>query len=639
MGFTAPDLPPVDPAQATKMPFQPRMQLMDRHWGEYGLGVPKNITLFYIFKIVAYVVLGVAIVWLTTPRLGGLAEFTGWWSEPIVYFKLLMWTILFEITGWSSSSGPLAFKASPLIGGILYYARRGTIRIPPWPRAIPLTKGSRRSAWDVALYYLILLNIVFLIVFPGGARMDLVPDSKAGLQPQWALYTYIALICIIGLRDKIVFLTSRAEQYLPVVIAFAVLPTITDMILAAKIIILTSWIGAAVSKLGRHFSPAVAAMLANTPWIPARAIKRASYKHFPDDLRPSKFTTFMAHVPGTALEGLVPLVLLFSTNPTVTAIGIVLIFALHIFITSTIPLAVPLEWNVFFMFSAWFLFWNFPAWGGYGVTDFSSPWIAVAVVACMVIWPILGNIKPEWISFLVSYRQYAGNWSSGIWVFKDRATEEKLDELFFKSTDLHSTQLYKAFGPEVAEVFLQKMNGWRTMHSMGRAMFSIVGNHSDLNTGVARDGEPQSSSLIGWQFGDGHLHDERLISAVQEQVGFAPGDLVIMIMESEPIHRNYAEYRVIDAALGVVERGTYRTKDSSEEQPWLPNGPVPYTVTWTKPGYTPTATTAWLREGADGWEPLPTTGCQAVADAEGYVDSVAEHPSTGHAAPAKPDRL
>jgi len=37
---------------------------------------------------------------------------------------------------------------------------------------------------------------------------------------------------------------------------------------------------------------------------------------------------------------------------------------------------------------------------------------------------------------------------------------------------------------------------------------------------------------------------------------------------------------VIDAALGVVQRGTWRVADVVAEQPWLPNGPVPLTVTW-----------------------------------------------------------
>ncbi|MFM9378828.1 DUF3556 domain-containing protein, partial [Gordonia sp. VNK21] len=33
-------------------------------------------------------------------------------------------------------------------------------------------------------------------------------------------------------------------------------------------------------------------------------------------------------------------------------------------------------------------------------------------------------------------------------------------------------------------------------------------------------------------------------------------------------------------ALGVIERGTWDVRDAVAEQPWLPNGPIPVTVTW-----------------------------------------------------------
>jgi hypothetical protein len=40
-------------------------------------------------------------------------------------------------------------------------------------------------------------------------------------------------------------------------------------------------------------------------------------------------------------------------------------------------------------------------------------------------------------------------------------------------------------------------------------------------------------------------------------------------------------YQLIDAALGVVERGTWKVADAVEEQPWLPNGPIPTQVSWS----------------------------------------------------------
>ncbi len=38
---------------------------------------------------------------------------------------------------------------------------------------------------------------------------------------------------------------------------------------------------------------------------------------------------------------------------------------------------------------------------------------------------------------------------------------------------------------------------------------------------------------------------------------------------------------MIDAALGVIERGTWKVTDAVAEQPWLPNGPIPTEVTWS----------------------------------------------------------
>jgi Transmembrane protein of unknown function (DUF3556) len=41
--------------------------------------------------------------------------------------------------------------------------------------------------------------------------------------------------------------------------------------------------------------------------------------------------------------------------------------------------------------------------------------------------------------------------------------------------------------------------------------------------------------------------------------------------------------KVIDAALGVLERGTWNVADAVKQQPWLPNGPIPLNLTWTRP--------------------------------------------------------
>jgi hypothetical protein len=85
-----------------------------------------------------------------------------------------------------------------------------------------------------------------------------------------------------------------------------------------------------------------------------------------------------------------------------------------------------------------------------------------------------------------------------------------------------------------------------------------------------------------FNFGDGHLHDERLIRAVQRRCNFAPGEFLVAWIESQPIHKKTQRYKVIDAALGVIETGTYLVADAVAEQPWLPNGPIPCAVEWSR---------------------------------------------------------
>ena len=81
--------------------------------------------------------------------------------------------------------------------------------------------------------------------------------------------------------------------------------------------------------------------------------------------------------------------------------------------------------------------------------------------------------------------------------------------------------------------------------------------------------------------------NEFTIAAVRKRCRFEPGECVIVWVESQPIHRRTQEYKVIDAALGVVERGTWFVRDAVSAQPWLPDGPIPHVVTWRRPGYEP----------------------------------------------------
>ena len=571
MGFKTGEFPRVDTETFLEQPLMDRMRTLALHWCEYGFGTPRMVHTVYLVKL-AFFYIGLGLVLATaTSDLPAFWHVSQWWDQPVVYQKAVIWTMLLEAVGVAGSWGPLAGKFKPMTGGIRYWARLGTIRLRPW-KAVPGTAGNTRTVLDVSLYLGFLVSL--LVAF--------VAKPVDGLVRPALLVAPIALLVAVGLRDKVVFLAARAEQYLPALIFFATLGFV-DMIVALKLLIAVVWIGAGVSKFGKHFTNVVAPMVSNSPCMLSKRFRLAQYRNFPTDILPSKVASTLAHAGGTLVEIATPLVLLFSTNRTVTAVAVAVMVIFHVFIISTFPLAVPLEWNVLFAYATVFLFWGHPAWDGFGVGDMSSVGLTLAIVAGLVFFPILGNLRPDLVSFLPSMRQYAGNWASALWAFAPGA-EAKLNALPRSSANqVDQLQVALPCPPEIAEITMQQTIAWRSMHSQGRGLFSLLMRHvPELDRWTIREAEFACNSIMGFNFGDGHFHDEDMIEAVQQHCRFEPGEFIVVWVESQPIHRPTQQYKVIDAAIGVIERGTWNVADAVREQPWLPNGPIPTTVTWTR---------------------------------------------------------
>jgi uncharacterized membrane protein YkgB len=585
MGFTTPTLPEVDPQEFLRLPLMERMRILVLNWVDHGFGSPKMVQLMYILKLVFFYSLGGVIVATVTSGMPAFWHVSEWWNQPIVYQKLVLWTVLLECFNVAGAWGPLCGKVKPMTGGARFWARPGTIRMPPWKWA-PFTSGNRRTWFDVALYIALIVSVAIPLVLPGAHSDSLsraLPDNTSGMVNPTLLIAPIVLLILCGLRDKTLFLAARGEQWLPALVFFTVLPFV-DMIIALKLLIVVVWVGAGVSKFGKHFSNVIPPMVSNSPLVPFRALKRAVYRDFPRDVRPSRTADFLAHALGTTVEIVAPLVLLFSTNRWLTIVAVVLMVGFHLFIISTFPLAVPLEWNVIFAYSTIFLFLGFPNWNGYAIPDMSSPWLTVAIVAALLFYPILGNFRPDKVSFLPSMRQYAGNWASAVWAFAPGA-EAKLNKVTRSTKNQVDQFVDFGYEPQWAEITMQQTISWRTMHSQGRGLFSVLlKNLPDIDKRTVREAEFICNTLLGFNFGDGHLHNEDLVAAVQKEAQFEPGELIVVWVESQGWGSQVQHYKVIDAALGVIERGTWKVADAVEEQPWLPNGPIPLQVTWSASG-------------------------------------------------------
>lgn len=586
MGLIKPSMPKFDISNWDERPHLERMRLLAQDWAAQGMGTPYAVHMLYVIKIVAYVLGGAALI-ATTPGIGSMWDLfdvrhNDWWLEPVVYQKAVIWTMLFEVLGLGASSGPLAFRFLPPIQACLNWLRPGTVRLPPWPDRVPGTAGATRSVFDVLLYAgIIATEIYLLLATPVQVKSDL-PDGTLGLLPLAPLALLVVLLAVAGLRDRMLFLASRGEQYWTMAVMFLAFPYV-DMIVGAKLIMCVVWWGAAFSKLGPHFTYVVPPMLSNAPLVQPPAIKKKMYRSWPNDLQPSRLGWFAAH-NGTVIEFVVPIVLLFSPWPWLTLAAVCLMAFFHFFITSQFPLAVPLEWNVFYMFSLTWLFWGHLAWDGYALSDMNLA-IAIPTLVVLFFFPVLGNIRPDLVSFLPAARYYAGNWATSQWAFKKGPTkhegaEHRINTHVVTGAKTQYEQLNLLYGHEVAEIFLQKCVAWRSLHSHGRALSTLMQRHlPDLDGYDIREGEFAASTVLGWQFGDGHLHDEQLMAEVQRRCQFEPGECIVVYIESEPFGNGEQHYRVHDLATGLLKEGYVKVADMVATQGWLPDGPIPVRVT------------------------------------------------------------
>ena len=569
MGFLKPDLPVVDFAEWSKGTRAEKLRPMARHWAEVGFGTPVALHLFYVVKIVLYI-LGGWLFALTTKGIDGFLNVGAWWSEPIVFQKVVLYTMLFEVIGLGCGFGPLNNRFFPPMGSILYWLRPKTIRLPPWPRTIPFTKGTARTPVDVLLYAALLVMLLWALSSDGTGPIPAL-HTTVGVLPIWQIVAILGILAVLGLRDKVIYLAARGEVYATLTITF--LFAGVDMIIAAKIVFLVIWMGAATSKLNRHFPFVISTMMSNNPVMRPKWLKRRFFEHFPDDLRPGRLSRVLAHV-STAIEMLVPLVLFFSHGGWPTAIAASVMVCFHFGILSAIPMGVPLEWNVFMIFG---VLWLFVTHANLGLADLNNP-VPVAILFVVIAGiVILGNLLPRKISFLPAMRYYAGNWDTALWCIKPSANE-KIERGLVAIASMPTSQLERFYGSEEqAQIYLHMGYAFRGFNTHGKALLTLV--HRALagrNEGdyIITEGERLCSTAIGWNFGDGHMHNEQLIAAMQERCHFEPDEERVVLLDAQPSQTQTQSYRLVDAATGEFERGHVRVADMVIRQPWDDDLPV-----------------------------------------------------------------
>jgi hypothetical protein len=288
------------------------------------------------------------------------------------------------------------------------------------------------------------------------------------------------------------------------------------------------------------------------------------YRRYPDDLWPSRLAVWMGHA-GTALEITVPVVLWLSPGGWSLVVGMGLMLMLHAYITSNVPMGVPIEWNFMVVYGGFALFWAHP---DVPLLAPGSAPLAVFLAVMLVGIPLLGNLFPQWISFLVAMRYYAGNWAYSVWLFRGESYR-KLARLTTSAPWVYD-QLARFYDRATAVGLVGKVMGFRLMHLHGRALPVLIAKAVErLEEYEYVDGEIVAGLVLGWNFGDGHLHNETLLDPVQQQCGFEPGELRCIFVESQPLGRTTMGYRIVDATTGMLDKGELDVRALCERQRWM----------------------------------------------------------------------
>jgi len=200
--------------------------------------------------------------------------------------------------------------------------------------------------------------------------------------------------------DFSIYNASRGEHYVYMLVCLS----FPDWRSGMQCVQLALWCWAGVSKMGPWFQyviPFITKDSILSPCLPSTLLAKLLLKDYPRDLNPSTFTIITAWT-GAFLEILFPA--FCTASSAVRLVGVFGMIAYHAFIGMCMPFASVFEWNWFCVIVAYYMF---------CLNEFSlptSPLLQAFLFIVLVVIPIIGQLYPTLVPFLLAYRPYAGNW-------------------------------------------------------------------------------------------------------------------------------------------------------------------------------------------------------------------------------------
>ena len=547
----AQDLPPYEPQRVVDAPFPEQVRLACTTWAHSSPNRPSLMALYwgkYFFALI-----GAWAFWCSfNAGYAGFFEFGSWAFTANAFKKAIVWSMAWELFGFGCGWGPMNARFDKFFGGYRHFARPGTIKLPLF-RGAPLIGGDTRNYIDVVFYLLAQLSLVRVLFVP-----EVTPDL---------LIPCFVLVAINGVLDKTLFLCARYEHYW-VTMGAMIFATGDLWIAGAMLVWSFIWIWAAVSKWNGHFPSVIMFMMNNGPFFP-KILKKRLFRSFPDDLRPSEMAEKIAMF-GHFSEIVIPFILvtayLTGSIPLLLA-GCILFTGFHGFIGVNNPNGMPVEWNILMIYGGWFLFWFHPE---MSILDMGAePGLLAVMLFSLAVVPLYGNLVPSRVSFLPSMRYYAGNWAYNIWLFRKGEPVEKLKKLKKAGSTVNEQLADLVEDPVEFEMAKVMMGVSRFMHFQGRPLLEalpVAVDHIDNYDWY--EGEVLGGTILGWNFGDGHLNGEQMLRAIQPICGFEEGEVRVISVEGQPLFGKTMHWRVYDPVAGKIAEGKTVMADYEEHQPW-----------------------------------------------------------------------
>jgi hypothetical protein len=165
-------------------------------------------------------------------------------------------------------------------------------------------------------------------------------------------------------------------------------------------------------------------------------------------------------------------------------------------------------------------------------------------------------------------RYYAGNWAYNIWFFRGDSAK-KLNKLKKAAGTMREQLEGMIDDPLAVETVMMSTPATRLAHLQGKALFDAIPHAmDDVDEYEWMEGEIVAGLALGWNFGDGHLNETRLLEVIQEQCGFEEGELRVVMVESQPLFGRAMHWKAVDAVTGVLAEGDALIEKMRKEQPW-----------------------------------------------------------------------